>query len=211
MGEAVARQASIQNKKTPAAAPAAVTAEDIGAVVDKLREKTQFEMQTASATDPADKPQESPVAPDGEEREAGVSEKKPPVVYGDVAVCQALRIRRRLIAAARTKNARGRDWDCVGLHAGMTKDWVYRKAAELHVTPNFDLLKPIEENDGVISCVLAAVVPNPQRVVAEIVATGERKPVWVKDSTEMRLREIFDCFDDHGTVSMRLDLNEVQY
>lgn len=136
---------------------------------------------------------------------------KPPEVFGDVSVCRALRIRRRVLAAARTKESRGRDWDCVGLHAGMTWDWIARKAVELHVTPDLGRLVPIAEGDGVVSCTLAAVVLNPQRVVADVVATGERRVAWVRDSSLMRLREAFDCIDDHGVLSARADLNDCVY
>ena len=143
-------------------------------------------------------------------------EKKPPaskqiVLYGDVAVCQALRIRRRVIADARTKESRGRDWDCIGLHAGMTKDWVYRKALELHVVPDFSKMQPIVADDHIVSCTLACVVPDNKKVIAEFVATGERRTVWVADSSMMRLREIFDCYDDHGTLSANRDLNGLAY
>ena len=132
-------------------------------------------------------------------------------IYGDVAVCQALRIRRRVIADARTKESRGRDWDCIGLHAGMTKDWVYRKALELHVVPDFSKMQPIAAGDNVVSCTLACVVPDNKKVIAEFVATGERRTVWVADSSMMRLREIFDCYDDHGTLSANMDLNGLAY
>lgn len=143
-------------------------------------------------------------------------EKKPPaskpiILYGDVAVCKALRIRRRVIAEARTKESRGRDWDCIGLHAGMTKDWVYRKALELHVVPDFSKMQPIADGDNVVSCTLACVVPDNKKVIAEFVATGERRTVWVSDSSMMRLREIFDCYDDHGTLSANRDLNGLAY
>ena len=142
---------------------------------------------------------------------AGSAGGKPVEVYGDVSVCRALRIRRRVIAAARTKESRGVDWDCVGLHAGMTWDWIARKAVELHVVPDFGKLDPIVAGDGVASCILMAVVPNPQRAIVDLAATGERRIVWVKDSTTMHLREIFDCFDDHGVLSARADLNACVY
>lgn len=132
-------------------------------------------------------------------------------LYGDVAVCRALRIRRRVLAAARTAEGRGRDWDCVGEHAGMTKSWVTKKALELHVVPDFAALKPIEAGDGVVSCVLSAVVPNIHRAIVDVLADGRRAIVWVPDSTQMLMREAFDCFDDHGTVSWRKDLNDVAY
>ena len=190
---------------------------DVAALVENLQ-------KNANATpcgDVAALP-DSPVGPEGKGSgacaEAGASEqklltfeKKPPLVYGDLAVCRALRIRRRVIAAARTKESRGRDWDCVGLHAGMTKDWVDRKALEMHVVPDFKHLQPIEPGDHVVSCKLSACVPNPQRAVVEYVATGKRKVVWVSDTTRMRMNEIFDCYDNNGTVSERRDLNEVQY
>lgn len=139
------------------------------------------------------------------------AQKKPPVVYGDVCVCNVLRIRRRVIAAARTKESRGVDWDCVGLHAGMTWDWIARKAVELHVTPDLGRLVPIAEGDGVASCRLMAVVPNPQRAIVDLVATDERRIAWVNDSTRMHLREIFDCFDNDGVLSARADLNACVY
>lgn len=202
------RVESLGKKKLPA---------DVVALVESLQKNAN----AASCGDAAALP-DSPVGPGGKGcgacAEAGASdmklltiEKKTPLVYGDLAVCRALRIRRRVIAAARTKESRGRDWDCVGLHAGMTKDWVDRKALELHVVPDFKHLQPIADDDHVVSCMLSACVPNPQRAVVEYVATGERKIVWVKDTTHMRMREIFDCYDNNGTVSERSDLNEVQY
>lgn len=147
----------------------------------------------------------------GSEGPAGSAGSKPVEVYGDVSVCRALRIRRRVIAAARTKESRGVDWDCVGLHAGMTWEWIARKAVELNVVPDFGKLDPIVAGDGVASCILMAVVPNPQRAIVDLAATGERRIVWVKDSTTMHLREIFDCFDDHGVLSARADLNACVY
>ena len=199
---------SLGKKKLPA---------DIAAIVESLQ-------NNANATpcgDVAALP-DSPVGPGGKgcgacaeagdsEQKLLTNEKKTPLVYGDLAVCRALRIRRRVIAAARTKESLGRDWDCVGLHAGMTKDWIDRKALELHVVPDFKFLQPIEPDDHVVSCMLSACVPNPQRAVVEYVATGERKVVWVADTRYMRMREIFDCYDNNGTVSELRELNDVQY
>lgn len=185
--------------------PPAVTAEDISSLVDKLRTDSN---QPSPTSDPSVGGTSDAHVRQNEVNVAGTTQR---VLYGDVSVCQALGIRRRVIAAARTKNARGRDWDCLGLHAGMTKEWVDAKALEIHVVPKFDLLKPIQPDDGVVSCVLSGVVPNNRRAIAEIVATGERIVVWVSDSSMMKFREIFDCYDDNGTISMRRDLNEVSY
>ena len=199
---------SLGKKKLPA---------DVAALVENLQKNTS----DTPCGDVSALP-DSPVGPGGKGcgacAEAGASEqklltheKKTPLVYGDLSVCRALRIRRRVIAAARTKESRGRDWDCVGLHAGMTKDWIDRKALELHVVPDFKFLQPISEGDHVVSCMLSACVPNPQRAVVEYVATGERKVVWVADTRYMRMREIFDCYDNNGTVSELRELNDVQY
>lgn len=159
-------------------------------------------------------PSASPVDSVRDGNEAGNHKKEAALrqpVYGDVSVCAALRIRRRVIAEARTKESRGRDWDCVGMHAGMTKDWIYRKALELHIVPDFSKMQPIAADDHVVSCTLACVVPDNRKVVAEFVATGERRTAWVADSSMMRLREIFDCYDDHGTLSANRDLNGIAY
>ena len=141
----------------------------------------------------------------------GCVKTKTPVIYGDISICRVLKIRRRVIAAARTKERRGLDWDCVGLHAGMTYEWIAHKAAELHVAFDIDRLEPILEGDHVASCILMAVVPNNKRAIVDLVATGERRIVWVNDSTTMRLKEIFDCINDHGVLSAHADLNACVY
>jgi len=180
--------------------------------VDSLAKKTP-----ARAQGPAQEPATGD-GKDGTANETHVSQDAPtaapgrvPEIYGDVCVCQALGLKRRHLAAARTKASRGADWDVVGLHAGMTMGWIQRTALEMHVVPNFSLLKRIEDGDHVVSCSLAAVVPNNRRAIVDVVATGERRIVWVKDSSMMRLREIFDCYDDHGTLSATRELNEVAY
>lgn len=116
-------------------------------------------------------------------------------IYGDVEVCRMLRIRRRIIAAARTKQTRGVDWDCVGLHAGMTMKWIQEEALRRGVVPDFfcGAFRPVEPGDGVVSCKLLGTWPNRSRVTAEIVATGEVKVATVRDANDMHLYEIFDC------------------
>lgn len=194
MGRSFRVRVDVLAKKTPAPAPVQNQAP---APAQEPATEIRTDKTTADAVDS----QKAPVA----------ASARVPEVYGDVCVCQALGIRRRHIASARTKASRGTDWDVVGLHAGMTMAWIQRTALELHVVPNFKLLKPIQEGDHVVSCSLAAVVPNNRRAIVDVVATGERKIVWVKDSSMMRLREIFDCYDDHGTLSADRELNEVSY
>ena len=165
-------------------------------------------------------PSEEPPAPDSEPQDQDAPSEPPPEaprtpqeLFGDVAVCQALRIRRRVLAAARRADgARGRDWDIIGQHAGMTRSWVTEKALELHVVPNFDLLTPIAEGDNVVSCMyVTPIADNFQRVIAEVVATGERKLAFVRDWRTMQPREIFDCRNDHGRLNGCWELNKVAY
>lgn len=136
-----------------------------------------------------------------------------PVIYGDVEVCQMLRIRRRAIAAARTKQTRGVDWDCVGLHAGMTMKWIKEEALRRGVVPDFfgGALKPIEKDDGVVSCKMLGTWPNRQRVTVEIVATGEAKVATVPNADRMHLYEIFDCRLFGIELQWTADLNNAVY
>jgi len=134
-------------------------------------------------------------------------------LYGDVDVCRALRIHRRAIAAARIRETLGVNWGFAGLHAGMTTAWVSERAKQSGIDPEAALasMKPIEENDGVVSCKLVSTWPNAQRVTAEIVATGERKIVTVPDSGEMCLDEIFDCRVYGAQIAWEASVNQARY
>ncbi len=146
-------------------------------------------------------------APPENEQEA------PPEIYDDVSVCRALGIRRRILQQARTKQAFGKDWNCVAFHAGMTFDWVNRKANELGMTTAalVGKIRPIEANDGVYSCRLKNTFPNRRRVAVEL-TNGRIELATVKDSTLMRLGEVFDCrLDQDGRLVWASDLNDVKY
>lgn len=134
-------------------------------------------------------------------------------IYGDLEVCRMLRIRRRIIAAARTKQTRGVDWDCVGLHAGMTMKWIQEEALRRGVVPDFfcGAFRPVEPGDGVVSCKLLGTWPNRSRVTAEIVATGEVKVATVRDANDMHLYEIFDCRQFGNEIVWTEALNGVVY
>jgi hypothetical protein len=136
-----------------------------------------------------------------------------PVVYGDAEVCRVLRIRRRVIAAARTKQSRGVDWDCVGLHAGMTMKWIHEEALRRGIVPDFfgGALKPISPGDGVVSCRMLGTWPNRSRVTAEVVATGEARIATVKSADMMHLYEIFDCRDYGSELVWSAELNNMVY
>ena len=146
------------------------------------------------------------------------SEKKeaaaPVVVYGDLTVCRYLGIRRRKLAEARTAKSRGEDWDCCGLHAGMTKAWIDRYALENHIVPKFDVpLEPIKEGDGIVSVVLIGTHPNPCRCTVEVLATGEHRFATVRNLYQypIHLREAFDCVQVPDNLEWYAKPNEVAY
>ena len=134
-------------------------------------------------------------------------------VYGDVEVCRLLKIRRRKIAEARTKATRGIDWDCVGLHAGMTKKWIEETAIKQGIVPDFFnvTLTPIKENDGIVSCKLLGTWPNRTKVTVEVVATGEAKVATVRDANEFHLYDIFDAKDYGREIQWTAELNNATY
>ena len=136
-----------------------------------------------------------------------------PVVYDDVSICRALSIHRRVIAAARTRQSRGKDWACVDMHAGMTLAWIEREALKRGIVPDFinNPLKPIEPGDKVVSCKLVGTWPNKTRVTVEIVATGEIKIATVPNADEFRLYEIFDAYDYGSELTWTAKLNDVRY
>lgn len=153
-----------------------------------------------------EKPEQASAAP-----EAGLSEGT--AVYDDVTVCRLLRIHRRVLAAARTKTARGKDWDCVGLHAGMTRAWIDQEALKRGIVPDFTNvpLKAIEPGDRVVSCILMGTWANRQRVTVKIAATDEIRIATVKDADDFSLYEIFDAIDYGSELCWEQRLNNCKY
>ena len=149
----------------------------------------------------------------GDSRERPAASSGRPEVYGDVEVCRLLKIRRRKIAEARTKQTRGVDWDCVGLHAGMTRKWIDETAIKQGIVPDFFNvpLTPIKEGDGVVSCKLLGTWPNRTKVTVEIVATGEVKVATVRDANEFHLYDIFDARDYGREIQWTAELNNAVY
>lgn len=141
---------------------------------------------------------------------ADQAEKKAPL-YSDVTICQALRIRRRELVKDRTKNNRGNEWDFVNDQVGMTREWIEKKALEIHHVPNFELLVPIPENTQAVSVSFKAAVPNINRAVVEVLKTGERQVAWVKDNREIYLNEVFDCTNSGSGLSWDRELNNAVY
>ena len=153
-----------------------------------------------------EKPEQGSAAP-----EAGLSEGT--AVYDDMTVCRLLRIHRRVLAAARTKTARGKDWDCVGLHAGMTRAWIDQEALKRGIVPDFTNvpLKAIEQGDRVVSCILMGTWANRQRVTVKIAATDEIRIATVKDADDFSLYEIFDAIDYGSELCWEQRLNNCKY
>lgn len=139
------------------------------------------------------------------------SSTKAGIYYSDVDVCRLLGIKRRIIAQARTMTSRGKNWGCVGEHAGMSRDWCAYRLLELG-KPVTDLgkIKPID-NDGIVSVKLLGTWPNVQRVTVEIVADGSKAIASVRDSREMHLGDIFDCRRYSGNLCMDADINACVY
>ena len=136
-----------------------------------------------------------------------------PVVYDDVSIYRTLRIHRRVIASARTKNSRGKDWACVDRHAGMTMEWIEREALKRGIVPDFinNPLKPIEPGDNVVSCKLVGTWPNRTRVTVEVVATGEVRIATVPNADDFHLYEIFDAYDYGSELTWTAKLNDARY
>lgn len=201
----------LEKKDARSDAQAASESKDIASSVEK-----QIATDAAEPSPDADRPK-SVVPRDSDKLETLVGRDQSGlssiVVYGDVEVCRLLKIRRRKIAEARTKATRGVDWDCVGLHAGMTKKWIEETAIKQGIVPDFFNvpLTPIKENDGIVSCKLLGTWPNRTKVTVEIVATGEAKVATVRDANEFHLYDIFDARDYGREIQWTAELNNATY
>lgn len=201
----------LEKKDARSDAQAASESKDIASSVEN-----QIATDAAKPSPDADRPK-SVVSRDSDKLETLVGRDQSGLfsieVYGDVEVCRLLKIRRRKIAEARTKQTRGVDWDCVGLHAGMTKKWIEETAIKQGIVPDFFSvpLTPIKENDGVVSCKLLGTWPNRTKVTVEIVATGEAKVATVRDANEFHLYDIFDARDYGREIQWTAELNNATY
>ena len=134
-------------------------------------------------------------------------------IYDDVSVCRALGIRRRVLAAARMRPARGADWDALDEHAGMTRAWIARRAAETNVTVEWGSLKRIEVGDRVVSVRLIGFHSNPCVCIVEAIATQKRGFARVRNIYDYPIYpgECFDCRRIGGNLEWVANLNEVKY
>ncbi len=134
-------------------------------------------------------------------------------IYDDVSVCRALGIRRRVLAAARVRPARGADWDALDEHAGMTRAWIGRKAEETNVAVDWGSLKRIEVGDGVVSVRLIGFHSNPCVCIVEAVVTQKRGFARVRNIYDYPIYpgECFDCRRIGCNLEWVANLNEVKY
>ena len=111
-----------------------------------------------------------------------------PVIYDDTDTCKALGLRRRALVRARKEKSRGRDWDAIDSHAGMTKSWIERQRKRAS-----EGLKPIAKGDGIVTVKFVRRFANAKIVGVRILANGKERTAWVHDTTRMSIGEEFDC------------------
>lgn len=155
--------------------------------------------------------------PPADEKKDGAAEKAqnpPREVFDDVTVCNYLRIRRRVLDAARTASARGKGWDCVDDQAGMTKAWIDAYALEHHIVPNFAVqLKSIMPGNKVASVRLIATHQNLEMCGVEKLSDGSRAYAHVRNLMQypIHFREGFDCLIVGSRLEWTQHLNQVKY
>lgn len=138
-------------------------------------------------------------------------------VYTDVSVCRVLRIKRRVLAAARTAATKGRDWDAVGEEVGMTMLWIQDYALEHHIVPDFfiDGLEKVLGKYVSVRCV--GTTPNKGLVQVMLEATGTREFARVRNVIQypIHYKEVFGCVRVNMPADPHLEWiaapNEVRY
>ncbi len=111
-----------------------------------------------------------------------------PEIYDDTDTCKALGLRRRALVRARKEKSRGRDWDAIGCHAGMTKNWIERQRKGAS-----EGLKPIANGDGIVTVKFVRRFANAKIAGVRQLANGIERTAWVHDATRMNIGEEFDC------------------
>jgi len=137
----------------------------------------------------------------------GVDVGRKRAVYDDTDVCALMGLRRRILVQARTRRARGTDWDAVGAHVGMTAAWVARMRPDADLTR----LDPIMAGDGIVTVEVAAHCQNVQVAICRRVADGAKELVRVRDSRHLHIGDQFDA-EWIGTMLQRSErLNPERY
>ena len=137
-------------------------------------------------------------------REARETPSAPQRVYDDTDVCLLLGKRRRVLVAARTAASRGRDWDIVAGHAGMTESWIRSQQGD----PSS--LKPIR-TVGVVTVEVVQRVPNLTKLVCSRLDGLGQAVVDVADSRSFHLGDQFDVVVLGGRMLYSRELNREAY
>lgn len=146
-------------------------------------------------------------------------------IYSDAALVRYFGprtgLQRYKLVDARRPGNRGREWDVVGLHAGMTQEWTFNYAVQNHISliEVAQRLEPVKPDDGVVSCEVVGTFPNRERVAVRILATGERELATVPridipspiDGHMMVLREGFDAKWVGSVLTWVRELNDCVY
>lgn len=139
-------------------------------------------------------------------------------IYTDRSVCRVLRIRRRILADARTAASRGRDWDASGEEVGMTKKWIEDYALEHGIVPDFFGEGGLEKVSGrYVSCKLIGTTPNHSIVQVELEANGSREFCRTRNIIQypIHYKEIFSAVRIELPADRHLEWiaqpNEVKY
>lgn len=135
------------------------------------------------------------------------------VIYTDKSVCNMLRIKRRILAEARTEKSRGVDWDAVGEEVGMTKEWCDNYALLHGICPNFAGGVFEEVKGRYISCKLCGTTPNRTIVQVELEASKKRQFARVRNISMFPIHygEVFTCIINNGFLEWFSEPNEVRY
>ena len=152
--------------------------------------------------------------PDEPKKDAATPTPEQPDIYTDQSVCLALGIRRRVLAEARTRATRGTDWDCIELHAGMTRQWIEDYALEHGVSLDEAMLTKVG-NDKHVSVRFVGHLKTPYACIAELEADGSREYAQIRNinAHPMKSKQVFDCIREgiSGTLAWTINGNDVKY
>ncbi len=170
---------------------------DIGAPVAGNADSGQFGLSSGDESRQRDE-KASESAPSSDQKDVAV--------YTDKSACRYLRVRRRVLAEARTQTSRGVDWDAVGEEVGMTKAWIDAYAIKHGIVPDF--AAQLERVSGkYVSVRLVGTTPNLCICIARIEASGTIMFARVRNlmTYPMHYQEVFDCLRVDAPGGSRLE------